>query len=84
MAKTTKQTRALSRKRTGNPTATKSDHHDQITRTRALKARFDVVHAEGMKALKRGDYSGFGKAIETEKKLIEALPTPKPRRRNRR
>ena len=76
MAKTT-HSRTVTRTRTRKPVPTTSDHHDQVRRTRALKARFDVVHAEGMKALKRGDYDGLGKAIDAERKLIEALPRPR-------
>ena len=77
MAKTTQGSRTLTRKRTGKPVPRPSDHHDQVRRSRTLKARFDVVHAEGMKALKRGDYDGLGKAIDAERKLIEALPRPR-------
>ena len=42
-------------------------------RPTTLKAEFDAAHADGMAALKRGDYDAFGNAIERERKVIDAM-----------
>ena len=38
---------------------------------RILKARFDAADADGMAALKTGDYKQLGDAIEREKAIFE-------------
>jgi len=50
---------------------------EALERTRKLKTDFDAAHRKGMGALKRHDYKELGEAIETERKVIEALPRPK-------
>ena len=41
--------------------------------TAKLKAKFDKAHSDGEKALKRGDYRAFGKAIVREREIIDAF-----------
>jgi hypothetical protein len=40
-------------------------------RLRQLKTRFDIAHKDGMKAIRSGDYEGFGNAVEREREIIE-------------
>ena len=61
---------------------------DPFTRRRTQQARsakrqFDKAHAEGMKALERGDYDALGKAVDDERRAVEefvSATTPGKRR----
>jgi len=44
---------------------------ERLERLRELKAQFDVVHRQGMEALRVGDYSALDAAIRAEKAILD-------------
>ena len=42
-----------------------------IQRLRVLRGSFQAAHAAGMAALEAGDMEGFGKAIATERAILD-------------
>ena len=64
--------------------------HVENAQLQALKSRFDAAHAQGVAALKRGDFAAAGEAIRRQRDILEEqrnlvifrLHRSKPQRRN--